>query len=89
MKRAAWIAVADAVTLALLAVAAVILISGGIRGRLWGVNVSLTAPWRPLLGAAIVAALRHAVFRGDSLWQRLKRIPFWLAMPRGASRCGN
>jgi hypothetical protein len=73
MKRAVWITVADALTLALLALAALIQITGGVRWRVWGVTISLTGPWRPLLGAAIVAGIRHAVFRGDSLWQRVMR----------------
>ena len=73
MKRAPWITLADALTLGLLALAVLIHITGGFRGRVWGIRVSLTGPLRPLLAAAVVAAARHAVFRGDSLWRRLTR----------------
>ena len=71
--RRAWVAWADAVTLALLVLAVVIAVTGGLRWRLWSVMLSLTGAWRPLVAAALIAAVRHAVFRGDTLWQRMKR----------------
>jgi len=70
---ARWVALADAITLALVALAAVIVVTGGLRARVWGVTISLTGAWRPALCAALVTVVRHAAFRGDSLWQRLRR----------------
>jgi hypothetical protein len=70
---ARWGRLADAITLALLAFAAVIMVTGGVRTRVFGVMVSFTAAWRPALCAVVIAALRHAIFRDDSLWQQVKR----------------
>ena len=70
---ARWARLADAFTLALLALAAVVLVTGGARVRVFGVIVSVTAAWRPALCAIVIAALRHAAFRDDSLWQRVTR----------------
>lgn len=72
---ARWITLADAITLTLLALAAAIFVTGGVRGRVWGVTISITGAWRPALLAVVVSALRHAAFRDNSLWQRVKR---WL-----------
>ena len=71
---ARWVALADAITLALLALAAVIVVTGGLRARVWGVTISLTGAWRPALCAAVIAAVRHAMCRDDSLWLRLRRL---------------
>jgi hypothetical protein len=71
---ARWVPLADAITLALLALAAAIVVTGGLRARVWGVTISLTGAWRPALCAALIAAVRHAMWRDDSLWLRLRRL---------------
>jgi hypothetical protein len=68
-----WAILADALTLALLALAGFAFVTGGVRGSVFGVTVSVTAAWRPALWAILIAALRHAIFRDDNLWQRVKR----------------
>ena len=70
---ARWIRLADALTLALLVLAAVVFVTGGVRERVFGVMVSFTAAWRPALCAIVIAILRHAACRDDSLWLRVAR----------------
>ena len=70
---ARWARLADALTLALLALAGVAFVTGGVRARVFGVLISITAAWRLALCAIVVAGLRHAIFRDDSLWQRVER----------------
>jgi hypothetical protein len=77
-----WITLADALTILLLALAVVIAATGGLRLRIEGLTLSLTGWWRPAATAALVAMLRHAANRDDSLWQRAKR---WLRGSGGAA----
>ncbi|MCX6549722.1 MAG: glycosyltransferase family 39 protein, partial [Acidobacteria bacterium] len=69
-----WVALADGFTLALVVLAAAIVVTGGLRVHVWGLALSVTGAWRPAVCAALVAAVRHAAFRGDSLWRRLTRL---------------
>lgn len=54
-----WAAAADLLALALLALAAVVAITGGFRGRPWGIAVSITSAGRIALWAAAVLVIRH------------------------------
>ena len=66
-RMPAWFNLADAVTLALLGLAAVVFLTGGWRTTVAGVRVSTQSGWRLLLWAGVVAAARHAGFRAPSL----------------------
>lgn len=63
----------DAAILAALAVGALVLIFGGTRLRYDTVSVSMLSPWRPLLLAAALVAVRYAVFRQVTPAERLRR----------------
>src|SRR5262249_27875013 len=61
----AWAAAADYLFLALIAIAAIIAISGGSRVSFGGWRLSLTSSLRPLLAAAVLVAVRHLAVRRD------------------------
>lgn len=56
---ARWVRAADAATLILVVLAAVIAEWGGFRERIGTTRIALTSPWRMLLLAALVAGVRH------------------------------
>ncbi len=66
-----WVTLADAVTLGLLVLAAVVFLTGGWRSRVADVRVSVQSGWRILIWAAVVTAARHAARRKPSLAGRL------------------
>jgi hypothetical protein len=65
--------VADLACLVLLALAVVVAEWGGFRERVAGVRIALTSPWRLLVLAAIVAAVRHAVAPRPPIYADLPR----------------
>lgn len=68
-----WARTADLVCLALLALAVVVAEWGGFRERLAGVRIALTSPWRLVVLAAIVAAVRHMLAPHPAIYADLPR----------------
>src|SRR6185436_7762604 len=71
----AWARSADFVALGLAVVALTVAASGGFRVRIGDWRLALTSPYRPLLWAVAVGAVRHALARHESmpghLWTRI------------------
>jgi hypothetical protein len=66
-----WARGADFLALALLGLAALVAVFGGVRLRAFDLRLALTSPWRILLWALVVAVLRHVIVRRDPLYRRL------------------
>jgi hypothetical protein len=66
-----WVTLADVLALSLVALAFAVALTTGIRTTIAGIFISVTSPIRPLVFAAVVAAIRHAAFRGPRLDRRL------------------
>lgn len=67
----AWARWADILTFALLGGGVLVAAFGGARLHLFGARLSLTSPWRVLVWALLVAALRHAIVGRDPIYRRL------------------
>jgi hypothetical protein len=74
-----WVHVADALAIVLLLLACSAAVTEGVRIRVEGVRLSFTSPWRTLLWAAAVVALRHWRVAHPSL---LARLAGWLRHAR-------
>jgi hypothetical protein len=68
-----WAHAADVAALCLLLLAFVVAFTGGFRGRLLGVLVTVRSPGRLLLWAAAVVVVRHIVFRGSPIHRDFSR----------------
>jgi hypothetical protein len=68
-----WARLADAASLALVCLAAGIASFGGLHTHVAHVRVSIGTPWRPLLLALSLIAIRHAFVRRHPLHRRLGR----------------
>jgi len=68
-----WARVADAVTVALFAIAIDIALSGGVAFSFGAVRLSVRSPGRVFIAAAVVAIIRHGFFRSWPLHLRLAR----------------
>src|SRR4051812_20164041 len=68
-----WARVADAMAIALVAVGVTVAASGGFRLRAGAWRFALTSPWRPLLLAAAVASVRHALVREQPIHRHATR----------------
>ena len=68
-----WAQSLDLLCVVLLAVAAVVAGWGGFRERVNGVRVALTSPYRLLIAAAVLAAVRHAIVPRPAIVQDLPR----------------
>jgi len=68
-----WARVADAVTIAVVALAADVAVSGGMAFSLGSVRLSIRSPGRLVIAALAIAILRHAAVRADPLHARLAR----------------
>jgi hypothetical protein len=66
-----WARVLDFLCLALVIVAVVIAVSGGFRVRLAGFRLALTSPYRTLLWAAAIVAVRHIFAPGTPIYRDL------------------
>ena len=66
-----WVTLADVVSLGLAGLALAVSASGGYRGRVAGVLVSLTSPFRVLVVAAALAAVRHLAVPRPNVVMRL------------------
>lgn len=62
-----WAVTADAIVVALLAVAAIVAEWGGFRIWVGGTRIALTSPVRVLVVAVLVAGVRHALVRRPAL----------------------
>jgi hypothetical protein len=62
---------ADAVFVALIALVVVIEITGGFRGEILGLRVSITSPWKVFAWAVLIVGLRHVAVPRPSLLSRL------------------
>ena len=71
MKPPAWARALDALTIALVLLAAVAAVGGGIRIRASVIRLSLTSPWRLLLAALIVAVVRHVAAPAVPIYRAL------------------
>jgi mannosyltransferase PIG-V len=65
-----WATILDLLTLFLIGVALLLVAFGGLRLRFAGIRLSIMTPWRPLLWAAAVAVVRHAIVRRDPVYAR-------------------
>jgi hypothetical protein len=72
-----WVTLLDVLGLVLLALAAIVIVGGGIRFRVLGVRISVTSALRLILPAILFIGVRHATFRG---------MPLWLRVPDAAQR---
>jgi hypothetical protein len=54
-----WVRAADTLCVVLLLVAAVVFEWGGFRERIFNIRLAITSPYRLLIAAALVAAVRH------------------------------
>jgi hypothetical protein len=66
-----WARVLDFLFLALVILAVVIAVSGGFRVRLAGFRFALTSPYRTLLWAAAIVAVRHVIAREAPIYRDL------------------
>jgi hypothetical protein len=78
-----WVTVLDVVTLALGALAGIVLVGGGFHKVIAGVRVSLTSAWRPLIAGVVVGGIRHLAFRQPTLWGRLQSGWAWIERRAG------
>jgi len=67
-----WATVLDAIGVSLIAAAALVAASGGIRRTIGGVRISITSSSRLLIAAAVFILLRHAARRRPTLITRLR-----------------
>lgn len=68
-----WVVVADAATLALLVVAAIVFEWGGFRAWIGGYRIALTSPIRIVLAAVALAVVRHVIVRTPAIHVDLPR----------------
>lgn len=66
-----WARWVDAICLLLVVLAGVIAMSGGFRVRVFGVRFALTSPYRTMLWALGLAAMRHVVVRRRPIYADL------------------
>ena len=66
-----WVTLADVISVGLAGLALAVSASGGYRGRVAGVLVSLTSPFRVLVLAAALAAVRHLAVPRPNVVMRL------------------
>ncbi len=66
-----WVRIADAATFAILGLAFAIFVTGGFRGPVAGVRISVTSGTRIVVWALLVTGFRHLVFRGPTILDRL------------------
>ncbi len=71
MKLPVWAKVLDAVAILMAILALSVLIAGGFRIVVFGVRVSVTDWWRPLLWTLVALGVRHAIIRHHPLPQRV------------------
>ena len=69
-----WVQAADLATLALLVLSVAVFVTGGWRGTLADIRISVQSGWRVLFWAVLLSALRHAVWREASLLHRLRAV---------------
>ncbi|MGE5243372.1 MAG: mannosyltransferase family protein [Betaproteobacteria bacterium] len=66
-----WVRVADAATLLLVVLAAIVAEGGGFRTHLLGVRLAVTSPLRTLVLALVVAAVRHALVPRQPIYRAI------------------
>lgn len=66
-----WARVLDLVCLLLIALAIVVAAWGGFRERVGGLRLAITSPYRPLILAAVLAAVRHLFASGSPIYRDL------------------
>src|SRR5262245_37490682 len=66
-----WARFLDFLCLAFVIVAVIVAISGGFRVRVVGLRFALTSPYRMLLWAAAIAAVRHFLAPGVPIYRDL------------------
>ena len=66
-----WARLADALTIAIVLLAAAVTLYGGGAGEIAGIRVSLRSAWRLPIWAAAIAILRHGLVRWRPLHRRV------------------
>lgn len=82
-----WVTLADVISVVLASLALAASASGGYRGRVAGVLVSVTSPFRLLVIAAAVAAVRHLAVPRPNVVLRLRDAVRWLCAGIRRQRC--
>jgi len=73
-----WARAADFLSIALLAIAGTVAVSGGSRAHFGGWHISLTSFQRPLLAALVIAGVRHLASRRCPIHEHvLARVQAW------------
>jgi hypothetical protein len=70
----AWVRCADAAVLVLLSLAFIVFVTGGVRGKVAGIPISVTSGARFVLYALLVGGVRHLAFRGRTLLDRVASV---------------
>jgi hypothetical protein len=77
-----WVRAADLVCLLLIALAAIVAMSGGFRQRVGDWRIAVTSPYPLLLWALAIGVLRHVVARSTPVYQDLpRRVVAWWSIP--------
>jgi hypothetical protein len=66
-----WARIVDALCLAIVVLAGIIAMSGGFRVRFGSLRIALTSPYRLLIWAVALGALRHLLARGTPIYRGL------------------
>ena len=78
-RPSGWPLALDVLTLALVALAVAVYLTGGIRLHVGSLRLSLTSPARLLVWAVLAGALRHVRFRDTTLLDTLRRLARYFA----------
>lgn len=78
----AWVRAVDLICLLVVAVAAIVAMSGGFRVRVVGLRLAFTSPYRLLFWAIVVGAVRHFAYPSVRIYRDLPtRLEDWWHRP--------
>lgn len=78
-----WARIVDVLCLALVVLALIVAQWGGFRERIGPVRIALTSPWRLLIAALVLGAIRHGVYPSAPIYRDLpsRALAAWRSAP--------